>query len=135
MIQNKIPSEYVCKGPLKGFMNEFFFYEPRYDLKPSYNTNLYFLPDIKTHKHNIALGKPSPEQGHITADMMLNKAIYMCGRKDNIMELLNDLNRVYKEEAKEYVLVRGTLGSGKSLFVRKTLFEFIESNKELKTLD
>jgi hypothetical protein len=113
-------------------MNEFFFYEPKYDLKPAYNSNIYFLPEIKTHKHNIMLGRPSPDNINISADMMSAKAIFMGGRKDNINELLNDLNRVYKEDTKEYVLIRGTIGSGKSLFIRKTLFDFVEMNRDIK---
>jgi Cdc6-like AAA superfamily ATPase len=90
------------------------------------------MPDIKTHRHNIMLGKQSPENINITADMMSSKSIYMCGRKENISELINDLNKVYKEEAKEYILVRGAMGSGKSLFIRKALYEFVESNKDIK---
>jgi hypothetical protein len=132
LIQNKIPSDYVSKGLLKGFTNEFHFYEPKYDLKPTHNSNVYFLPEVKTHKHNIMLGKPSPDNINISPEMFASKALFMAGRKDNINELLNDLNRVYKEDAKEYILVRGTTGSGKSLFIRKVLYEFIEMNRDLK---
>jgi hypothetical protein len=31
-----------------------------------------------------------------------------------------------------YISVRGIMGSGKSLFVRRALAEFLETNKELK---
>jgi class 3 adenylate cyclase len=132
LIQNKINSEYVLRANLKGFSNEFYFYEPKYDLKPPTKSSVYFLPDVKTHKHNILLGKQDPSSTNITADMMSSKALFMAGRRDNIYDMLNDLNRVFKEESNEYILVRGTMGSGKSLFIRKSLFEFVEMNKEIK---
>ena len=58
----------------------------------------------------------------------------MAGRKDISDEFNLDLLRIYKEESKEYVLIRGQLGSGKSLFIRKVLHIFFEKNLELKRM-
>ena len=58
----------------------------------------------------------------------------MAGRKEISDEFYLDLLRIYKEEKKEYILIRGQLGSGKSLFIRKNLYTFIEKNLELKRM-
>jgi Cdc6-like AAA superfamily ATPase len=92
--------------------------------------NLHHLADIKTHKHNIMAGRLSPHNNNVSADTMSSKALYMSGRKENSESLMNTLLGVFEEQNKDYVLVRGPLGSGKSLFVRKTLHDFI--NEKLK---
>lgn len=132
MIQNKIPSEYVCKGELKGFVNEFYFYQPWLDIRPSYESNVLFLPDIKTHKHNILLGKLNPNEKQHSAEVLLKRSLFVIGRKDYINECVADLNDIYKRGQTLFTLIRGVTGSGKSLFLRKVLHEFVEHNKELK---
>jgi hypothetical protein len=56
----------------------------------------------------------------------------MVGRKDCLECCLNILNDVYKKKDNQYISIRGIIGSGKSLFVRKLLSEFTERFKELK---
>jgi hypothetical protein len=56
----------------------------------------------------------------------------MAGRAEHHEDLLITLNKIYKEDSKEYMLVRGVLGSGKTLFIRRVLYDFIERNSDLK---
>jgi Cdc6-like AAA superfamily ATPase len=65
--------------------------------------------------------------------LWLQKSLYMIGRKRELEICKSILNRVYKQNESEMFLIRGVIGSGKSLFVRKLLYEFIEENKDLKS--
>ncbi len=56
----------------------------------------------------------------------------MAGRSELHEEMLISLNKIYKEEVREYMLVRGNSGSGKTLFIRRALYDFIERNSDLK---
>lgn len=132
LIQNKIQCDYVTQGELKGFSNSFYFYEPKSEIKPPYESYSFFLPDLKTHKNNILLGHPNPDEKEKTPDNMLKNALYMVGRKEYLLECCGYLQNVYKNYDKDFILIRGITGSGKSLFLRKLLYEFIDSNKELK---
>lgn len=131
LIQNKIACDYVTQGELKGFTNIFYFYEPKTELKPKIESPSYFLPDIKTHRNNVLLGLPNPKEKQ-TLDAMLKSSLYMVGRKDYLDECLITLSNVYKKECREFILIRGVTGSGKSLFVRRVMYDFIDSNRELK---
>jgi Cdc6-like AAA superfamily ATPase len=65
--------------------------------------------------------------------LWLQKSLYMVGRKREIEICKGILNKVYKQNDAEMFLIRGVIGSGKSLFVRKLLYEFIDENKDLKS--
>ncbi len=65
--------------------------------------------------------------------LWLQKSLYMVGRKRELEICKSILNKVYKENDAEMFLIRGVIGSGKSLFVRKLLYEFIDENKDLKS--
>lgn len=56
----------------------------------------------------------------------------MVGRKIDLESFKKDLMNTYKYNSKELVLIRGVFGSGKTLFVRKAFYEFLEQNKELR---
>lgn len=90
------------------------------------------MPDIKTHKHNVPLGKLAPDQISIPAEKWIKNSLFMLGRDECVEEMQRTLSEVYKSNANEFVLIRGITGSGKSLFVRKCLTDFVEYNKELK---
>jgi hypothetical protein len=79
----------------------------------------------------VLLGTLCPEV-KTNADVFLQKAIFMAGRSELHEEMLINLNRIYKEEVREYMLVRGNSGSGKTLFIRRALYDFIERNSDLK---
>jgi hypothetical protein len=68
----------------------------------------------------------------------LKRSLYMIGRRRELESCRTRMNRVLKlipaiytnkeenNRFNEILLIRGTLGSGKSLFIRKFLYEFIE---------
>ena len=56
----------------------------------------------------------------------------MVGRTKLVKTLCFRLNEMLKNKTKEIYLIRGIMGSGKSLFIRKCLTEFVEYNKQLK---
>ena len=85
---------------------------------------------MKTHRHNVLLGiQPNQVQG--MAEEFFNRAIYMKDRQESKNEFINDLNKVYNHESSEYILVRGLMGSGKSLFIRRGLYDFINDKPDL----
>jgi hypothetical protein len=135
LIQNKIPSDYVTEDHLKGFVQKFYFYEPKSDIffKEQSDSLSYFMPEINTHNHNVLIGNQNPDEKMNTAENMLRKALYMVGRKEHLEECVEFLQRVYKNSDRDFILIRGITGSGKSLFLRKLMFEFCEKNKELKS--
>lgn len=117
---------------MKGFTNEFFFYQPKYDLKPTYEAIVSFLPEIKTHRHNIPLGTPSPNEKKYNQEVYLQKSLHIVGRNDSITKCIRILEDVFTKKDNQYISIRGIIGSGKSLFVRRVLYEFVDRNKELK---
>jgi len=131
LIQNKIPTDFLFQDTVKGLSSTFFFYEPNLNIKPSVESSTFFLPSIKTHKNNIMLGVPNPNETN-TPDIMLKNALFMVGRKEHVEDIINILFNVYKHNEREFILIRGITGSGKSLLVRKVMYEFIEMNKDLK---
>ncbi len=137
-MQNKIFSQYLCKDFLKGFQNEFNFYEPLHDSRSTYDCNLVItvvninlFPEIKTHNHNIPMYQLPPNNKK-EIKHFLNKSLFMLGKKRDLEMCKATLNKVYKNEESVRILVRGVFGSGKSLFCRKLLYEFFDQNKELK---
>ena len=57
----------------------------------------------------------------------------MFGRKAELEICESILNSVHKNGNIEAILIRGVMGSGKTLFVRKLLYNFLENNKVLKS--
>ena len=50
---------------------------------------------------------------------------------DKIELLLNHMKRILKQNKSQFYIIRGPLGVGKSLFIRKTLNNFIGLNDNL----
>ena len=90
------------------------------------------FPEIKTHKNNVPMFALPP---HVKreAKTWLTKSLYMMGRKRELEACKHILNRVYKKDENELILVRGVMGSGKSLFMRRLLYDFLDTNRELKS--
>jgi len=147
MIQSKIVCEYICDGMLKGFTQNMQFFEPKSNLKEDklysnitlltmtiftiiiVNTNPF--PMIRTLKNNVPYGKVY-NQKEDRNNFFIKKSLPMIGRKYEFETCLSDLEQIYKLGRKDLILVRGVTGSGKSHFIRKVLWHFLESNKELK---
>ena len=94
--------------------------------------NINLFPEIKTHKNNVQMYQLSPNYKK-EPKILHQKSLYMMGRKRELEACKALLNRVYRNQGSEIILIRGVFGSGKSLFLRKLLHEFMDSNKELKS--
>jgi hypothetical protein len=130
LVQNKIACEYVCQDELKGFSEIFNFYTPILDylLQP---TQFNPFPKILTHRDNPYFGKQNPSI-HMSSEDFFNKSVYMVGRENELKCFISCLSEYITGKSIEIISIRGVTGSGKSLFLRKGLHEFLELNKELK---
>ena len=132
-IQNDIACEWVCEGKCKGFDQDFQFYKPIFEIQTVYpNNREIFLPQLRTHKNNFYLGSTNEYEKKYEVPVSLSKSTFMVGRKIDLESFKKDLMNTYKYNFKELVLIRGVFGSGKTLFVRKAFYEFLEQNKELR---
>lgn len=61
----------------------------------------------------------------------LKKSQNIFGLHDKIELLLNHMKRILKQNKSQFYIIRGPLGVGKSLFIRKTLNNFIGLNDNL----
>lgn len=124
LIQDKILCKWVAKGKLKGFTNEFNFYQPIE--KEDEPIPLALI--VKTHRDNPKIDI----DGRLIPDF-LDEALFIIGRDKEIkycLELLDTTCNSISCESK-MILIKGIIGSGKSLFIRKILYEFFEQNKKL----
>ena len=64
----------------------------------------------------------------------LEKSQKMFGYDQEIKRFVNILNEVKQKNKKQILLIKGPLGAGKTLFVRKGLNQFLEENEELKKI-
>lgn len=93
------------------------------------NVNLF--PEIKTHNHNIPMYQLPPDNKR-EIKYFHKKSLFMLGKKKEIDTCKGILTNSFKNEESVNILIRGVVGSGKSLFCRKLLNEFFDQNKELK---
>lgn len=130
LIQHKIRCEYLSSDQLKGFSGTFHFYAPVEEFRfyPTFNDP---FPFIRTHRNN-SIPLTLPPDVKADAQQYLSKSLFMIGRDDQVLHFIKLLNSVYKGNTKEIIVVRGVTGSGKSLFVRRSLHEFINSQRELR---
>lgn len=127
--QNKIACQYVTSGELKGFQNVFDFYTPCKIPKESIPTNPF--PLIRTHRYNSIVGSVAPESIFKDPNKCLNKSMFMVGREEQTKILNEFLDKVSTQEDSDIVIIKGVIGSGKSLFVRKTLYDYFFHSKVL----
>ena len=62
------------------------------------------------------------------------KSNKIFGRDNDLQKLLNIMNTVTKKNRKQLILIKGPLGVGKSLFLRKALSQYLDNNEELKDI-
>jgi class 3 adenylate cyclase len=129
LIQDKIRYEYVCSDELKGFTGTYHFYSPVEESR-FIPTHYDPFPFIRTHKNNPAMFRRPPDDKSDPAHLHL-KSLFMLGRVRELDQAISLLNKVFMDKSKEILLVRGVTGSGKSLFIRKVLFEFINTHSDL----
>jgi class 3 adenylate cyclase len=129
LIQDKIRYEYVCSDELKGFTGTYHFYSPVEESR-FIPTHYDPFPFIRSHKNNPAMLRRPPDDKSDPSHLHL-KSLFMLGRVRELDQALSLLNKVFMDKSKEILLIRGVTGSGKSLFIRKVLHEFINSHSDL----
>ena len=63
-----------------------------------------------------------------------NKSITIFGKDNEIKKFVNIMNKVTENNIKQTLLIRGPLGTGKSLFLRKVLNQYLDNNEDLKSI-
>ena len=63
-----------------------------------------------------------------------NKSKVMYGYDDEIKRCVTIMNLVKLKSKKQFIMLKGPLGVGKSLFLRNVLIKFLDSNEELKQI-
>jgi hypothetical protein len=96
------------------------------------------FPEIRTHNYNIPIYNLPDKMKKKDTSYYYKRSLYMIGRRRELENCKNRMNRLLKnlpniyqskdepEKFNEVILIRGTLGSGKSLFLRKFMYEFID---------
>ena len=64
-------------------------------------------------------------------NLKLKKSLIIFGNCNEIKRMNNILNDVYRKKEKQFIFIKGFLGVGKSLFLRKSLNNFIGLNNDL----
>ena len=67
-------------------------------------------------------------------NIKFNKSKVIYGYDNEINRCVNIMNLVKTKSKKQFILVKGPLGVGKSLFLRNVLVKFMDSNEELKRI-
>ena len=122
------------------------------------------FPFIRTHKHNCFSSKieqyyynhfreralrnklklhlvgnlPMPsiasEEEKVKINQILQKSQVIFGYDEEIEKFVNIMNIVTQKSKKQFILVKGPLGVGKSLFLRTALINYLERNENLKSI-
>ena len=144
----------ICTGIYSPIDNEIYFLQ---------NINDPF-PFIRTHKHNCFSTKieqyyynhyreralrnklklhlignlPMPiianEEEKVKINQKLQKSQVIYGYDEEIAKFVNIMNIVTQKSKKQFMLVKGPLGVGKSLFLRTALIKYLDQNEELKNI-
>jgi len=77
-------------------------------------------------KNNVPYGKTPNGQKDEKNSYFAKKSLFMVGRKLELEGCMLDLEQIYRNSKNEIILVKGVTGSGKSHFVRRLLWQFLE---------
>ena len=128
LIQSQISCRLVYTGECKGFSVKFNFYEPIIDtghiISPHYSL-------VKTRRNNPNVDA----EGNVDMSS-LNSSIFIIGRDEEVNIIVEELDKfvlnIPQQHESKLILISGPLGIGKSLLVRKVLFEFFKKNENIK---
>ena len=130
LIQSQISCNLVYTGNCKGFSVQFNFYEPIVE-----NDEL-----IQPHFSLIKTRRDNPRfdfEGNVDHDS-IESSIFILGREVEINTILDTLNNLVKskpeDKESELILISGPLGIGKSILVRRVLYEFFRMNETYRNL-
>ena len=133
---------------------EEYFIPRSYDIFPLIRTHLKnsYSPRIKkyffNHFQNISFGNKinldgianyltpnqSSEEEQIKIEEKFKKSNKIIGRESEIRRFINIMESVTNKNKKQIILIKGPLGVGKSLFLRKALNDYLDKNEELKNI-
>ena len=111
------------------------------------------FPFIRTHKKNFFFNKNKDllkteyknsknnnlstsqisdvENDEEYINLKVKKSLIIFGQSNELKRINNVLNDVFRKKSKQFILIKGFFGVGKSLFLRKSLNNFIGLNNEL----
>ena len=98
-------------------------------LQISNNENIYQSKVPKFRKHTMSTTSIHKAQSHTKMMLKLRKSQTIFGHSILLKKFKNIMNHVYKNNKRQFFLIRGPLGIGKTLFVRKCLNNFIGTNE------
>ena len=122
LIENKIPTRWVCNASIKGFVNKFDFYEPI----PIEEYSNVICNEIRTHNDNPKKDVVDPRKAN---EESIHGSFFMIGNDIQKKKLKKILDEAYENKKSQTVLINGIIGSGKSLLIRNVLFKFYQDRK------
>ena len=127
-----IPNYYDPFPLLRTHMNNSFnpknklYFRNILQISPNENINESKTAKIRVHSmSNVSIHKA---QSHSKMMLKLKKSQTIFGCSSLIKKFITILNHVYKNNKRQFFLIKGPLGIGKTLFVRKCLNNFIGTN-------
>ena len=130
LIQSQISCNLVSTGNCKGFSVPFNFYEPIIDN----------LENIHPHFSLIKTRRDNPKfdlEGNIEEDS-IESSIFILGRDKEINIILEELDNLINMNPEEkesiLILISGPLGIGKSILIRRVIYEFFRNNEKYREL-
>ena len=134
--------------------NEEYYLQNRYDPFPLLRTHRHnsCTPKIKHYFYNHYLNRGTTNQINLNLvgnlpmkieanqeeknkmSIKFNKSKVMYGYDDEINRCVTIMNLVKLKSKKQFIMLKGPLGVGKSLFLRNVLIKFLDSNEELKKI-
>ena len=97
-------------------------------LQISNNESISESKTAKIRVHSMSNVSIHKAQSHSKMMLKLKKSLTIFGCSSLIKKFITILNRVYKINKRQFFLIKGPLGIGKTLFVRKCLNDFIGTN-------
>ena len=83
---------------------------------------------------NLPLPNVATQEDKEKMHSKFQKSMKIFGYDEEIGKFLNIMNIVTQKSKKQFMLVKGPLGAGKSLFVRTCLNKYLEKNEELRRI-
>ena len=100
-------------------------------LTMSNSDNIYECKDIKGIKHTMTQSSIDKVQSQLKVMLKLQKSQTIFGNSKKIKKFLKIINSTCYKCQRQFFLIKGPLGVGKSLFIRKCLNNFIGLNDYL----
>ncbi len=90
------------------------------------------FPEIKTHKFNPIYMDQIHEEKILNeehAKEKLKDSLFIVNRNESIKNFINSIQDSYTNKTKNIISIKGPIGSGKSLFLRRGFYELLKQNK------